>query len=111
MARIEDDFADLWPDDGRPELHNAHVYAWEGFDVLVGTPTVEISYAPCIYHGKMSEWEDHCLLLDHHESHGSYRHFVLCGDCGATGPTERTQSKALARWNNNRVERVQHGTH
>jgi hypothetical protein len=103
-------FGTLFDDDDYQIPHDGHVLVYNGFDVVAAIQGFEIAYAPCPYHAKKSDIDPHCLFLDSIERHdGTHYHFVICGDCGARGPSSMRQSEALLGWNNGREERVVYG--
>jgi hypothetical protein len=95
-----------------PELHQAHVLRYWGYDISEGDLLAVHEFKDCPFCVAKYEflksnpipfynriYEQTLLLTEDFISNTNVRHHVSCGECGARGPVDDKESGALRRWN------------
>lgn len=80
---------------------DSHVLLWYGYD-LTAAGILQNDIAPCLFCPPTLRREDDPVVCITEETlhWGKRILFVSCGQCGTRGPWARTESEALAWWNN-----------
>jgi hypothetical protein len=77
----------------------AHLLAYLGHD-LTASGVFHHEIAPCLLCTPREEDQDPVVILTEETlTWGRVIHFVCCGSCGTRGPWAKTESAALALWN------------